>query len=567
MPRSLLWLALLCHVALATGYAWSTPSFEGPDENIHYEYAWQMGNAGRQPKASALVALRGEAQTEGAVLGHHPPLYYAILGAALAATDTDDTVFGPSINPEFGAPDKASRHLKFRHGSGQGDGVLFGLRLLSVLFGALTVWLVHRLGRACCPEQPRVADLAALLVACLPMFSFLHGVLNNDVLATPLATLTLLLVVRTLRSDAPNWRHGLGLGLAVGAALLTKMTTLFLLPLSGLALAVACARGDRSRRPAWLYVGGIALLVAALTTTPMLWRNYDLYGDPLGLAAHDAAFTPIPPEYRWNVFVDGFLPNVFRSVFGTFGWFSLQPPTLLVVVGAAVAALALLGLLRAAKERTGSFRPHSLWLLLAALALVFAGTAHFNWKAPQPQARLLFPAIGPAAVLLAAGLLRLVANLPHRRWFAALPPLVAIVVFFAWFRPAFAADLAAAEPWHRALVGHIVHRTAEPTIIWLDPLPSSTLMPMTLRWADREAPADTRYTLYAYDDAGRVLLATHEWSHGGIVMRNGEATLPGTLNPFLLNRDCTFVLRRVPATADEDPATLPTSPPLRLRPH
>ena len=58
MPRSLLWFALLCHVVFATGYAWCTPSFEGPDENSHYEYAWQMGNAGRQPLAGALVRAR-----------------------------------------------------------------------------------------------------------------------------------------------------------------------------------------------------------------------------------------------------------------------------------------------------------------------------------------------------------------------------------------------------------------------------------------------------------------------------------------------------------------------------
>ncbi|MBL8755062.1 MAG: glycosyltransferase family 39 protein [Planctomycetes bacterium] len=565
MPRSLLWFALLCHVVFATGYAWCTPSFEGPDENSHYEYAWQMGNAGRQPLAGALVRARNLPQIEGAEIAIHPPLYYALLGRVLALTGTDDTVFGPMLNPDFGNPDKPSRNLKYLHGSGQGEGVLFGLRLLSVLFGAITVVLVHRLGRATCPAQPRVADLAALLVATLPMFSFLHGLVHNDTLAIPLATGTTLLLVRVLQHDAPTWRHGVGLGALIGVGLLTKLTALFLLPLVAAAFAAAWWRGSGERRRAIVRTTALTLLVAGGISAPMFLRNLELYGDVLAMAAHDATFPPIPPELRWDVFRDGFLPNVFRSVFGTFGWFALHPHPLLVACGVGVATLALFGLWRAGRDRRPEALPRPLWLLALAMGLVFAATAQFNWKAPQPQARFLFPAIGPAAVVLATGLLRLVARLPQRRWLLVLPPLTAAVVFVAWFLPAFRPGLAPAPPWQRALVGDIVRRPDAPVITWQAPLPTHWRLPLTLRWSDPGAPAGARYTLYVHDDAGRVLLATHEWTHGGMLLQNGEATLPDGLLPFLIGDELTFVLRRVPATPDEVPATLPTSPPLRLR--
>jgi hypothetical protein len=568
MLRSWLALAVALHVVFATFYAWCTPSFEGPDENSHYEYAWQLGNARRLPLAAPLAAARQLPQTEGAVLAHHPPLYYAILGTALAATGTDDTVFGPLLNPDFGAPDRASRHLKFQHGSGQGEGVLFGLRLVSGLLGAITVWLVHRLGRACCPQQPRVADLAALLVACLPMFSFLHGVLNSDVLATTLATATVLALVTWPPAERTTVRHALALGTLLALALLTKLTALFLLPLTAAVVTAAWRARERAAVGATLRPFGVATLVGLALAGWSFVRNASLYGDPLAMSAHDAAFPSLDPALRWPIFVDVFLPNIFTSLLGCFGWFSLPPHPLLVWTGAAVAALALVGVVRAAIDRERTYVPQPGWLLLLAMVLVFAGTAHFNWKVPQPQGRLLFPAIGPAAVLLAAGLVRISRGWPGRRWLAVLLPLTAGVVAVAYFRPAFDPSLAPAPAWQRALVGRITG-DGTPGITWREPLPANPLpagAPLPLRWTDAGAPPDTRYSLYAFDTAGRVWLASHEWSQGKVVMQRGEAELPAALLDFLpKNTDVLLKLRRVPSTPTEDPATLPSSPSLRVR--
>lgn len=572
MPRSSLALALLCHLALAFAYVHATPAFEGPDESDHFFYAQHLGNAGELPLAPRLVATRGLPQTDGAMLAHHPPAYYALLGAAMAVTRSDDTVFSLRLNPAFAAAGQPARHLKYQHGSGQGEGVLRWLRCLSALLGVVTLVCVHRLGRAVCPGQPRVADLAALLVACLPMHSFLHGVLNNDVLATTVSAATVLALVRVLQADTLRLGHGLRLGALLGLALLTKLTTLFLLPLAALVFAVRFVQDRRNgSTAAAVRTGLVALGLTAAIAGWWFVRNHQLYGDPLALAVHDVSFPTIPPDQRWSIFLDTFLPHVFASLFGAFGWFSLAPHPLLVAVGAAVAGIALVGLLQSLRtserHRDDTCAPRHLWLLLAALLLVFAGTARFNWTAPQPQARLLFPAIAPAAVLLAAGLVRLAPRTRWRAWLQVLPIGVAALVFAAWFRPAFDRTLAEAPPEHRTLVSGIVHHDTTPTIEWLPPLPPERSdTPPHLQWRENGAPADAGYTLYAYDQRGRVWLATFEWTAGGMVLRGGRATVPEpALGMLRTGEPMSLVLRRVPRTADEDPATLPRSAPLPFR--
>jgi 4-amino-4-deoxy-L-arabinose transferase-like glycosyltransferase len=562
MPRSWLPFAVALHLVLAGAYAWRTPSFEGPDENSHYEYAWHLASARKLPLARTLAAARGLPQTEQVGLAHHPPLYYALLALPLLATAADDTVFGPLGNPAFGDPTQPSQHLKFRHAVDP-PGVLLLLRSVSVALGALSLVLLHRLARTCCPTMPRVADLAVLLTASLPMWSFLHGVINNDVLAITAATANVLALATMLRAERVRRLHGVVIGALLATALLTKLTTLFLLPLAALAFVVRGCR-DRGSRRAGAASAAIAALVVALLAGWWFLRNGMLYGDLLATSAHDAAFAPIPPEHRWTWFTSGFLPTIGPALFGRFGWFSLPPPPALVWTGTLVAALALAGLARWRLDRE---RPplHGPWLLVLTLLLVFAGTAWFNWKSPQPQARLLLPAAAPAAILLAVGLLRLTNGLAGRRAFAALPPLAAIAVFVGWFAPAFAIELAPAPPSHRSLVGGIVAPTTTPHLRWRDAGGGVLRTPPTLHWDDPDAPPGTRYSLYAFDAAGRVHLATHEWTGGAWAITGGTFTLPDAGWAFLPRGVDLFLrLRRVPATTAEDPARLPMSPPWPL---
>lgn len=556
MRSLILWLALTVHLVLATSYAWCTPCFEGPDENSHYEYVWHLANAQKLPVTLPLAMARGLPQTEGAVLAHHPPLYYALVAVGMVCMGRDDTVFGPLLNPKFGIPNEPSRHLRFVHEQ-HPESLLFWLRMISVALGAVTIVCVHRLGRVCCPEVPRVADLAAMLTACLPMWSALHGLLNSDVLAATCSSATLLMLATMLRAGRVGAKGAAQLGVLLSLALLTKLTTLFLGGVCGVVAMVLLIRKQVSMR---------SLVIVAVTVMVMcgwmFWRNYALYQDPLALTAHDESFQPIPKEMRWHYIfgwhpwpssVPSFLPTVFSSLLGRFGWFSQPPNPALVWTAVSVAVLAGVGLLRACFDGDRKHLPRAIWLLLLAGVAVFAGTFYFNLSAPQPQGRLLFPAIAPAAVLIAAGLVRLSKSWPHRRIVLALLPITAVAVFFATFLPPFDVALAPAPVAHRSLVGDIVQDVVAPSIAWQGEASAEPIeTPMTLRWRDPGAATDTRYTLYAFDDRGRVWLATHEWAKGAVVIEGNAWTMPGALWEFLPRGvPLTLKLRRLPTAATD----------------
>jgi hypothetical protein len=569
MRSPFLWLALTLHVALATSYAWFTPTFEGPDENSHYEYAWHIANAGQLPLTFELVKERDLPQTEGAVLAHHPPLYYALVAAGMAAAGRDDTVFSPRLNPKFGIPSSAARRLRFLHEE-QPDHLLNWLRMISVVLGAVTIACVHRMGRICCPDVPRVGDLAAMLTACLPMWSALHGLLNSDVLAATLSSATLLVLMQILRSRQVTTSKAALLGLLLGLAFLTKLTTLFLGGLAGLVALLVIGRW----RQGW---GAVCV---AVTTTLLVcgWvyvRNYTLYNDPLALSAHDASFPPIPAHLRWHYMfgldpwpasVPSFVPNVFTSLFGRFGWFSQPPHPALIWSGAGVAAIALVGFVRALFDRERKFIPHDTWLLLLACLLVLGGTFYFNMSAPQPQARLLFTAVAPTSVLLAAGLTRITTRLPRRQLVLTLLPITAILAFFTTFLPAFDPANARAPDDHRSLVGHIVAGTSAETIRWTSQLSDTPLdQPPTLEWIDEGAPPNTRYSLYGFDDDGRVWLASHEWTNGDLKISGRSMTIPEVAWSLLPHGvPINLRLRRVPNSPSETPRDLARTPGLRI---
>lgn len=576
MRSPLLLLALAIHLVMAGSYAWRTPAFEGPDENSHYAYAWYIANAGKLPINQVLAAERGLPQSEGVELAHHPALYYALLAAVLAATGEGDTTFGPRDNPTLAQPQQPGRYLHFQHHE-RTPALLVLLRLTSVLLGAATIVVVFAFARVSCPAAPAVAGTAAVLVASLPMWSFLHGVLNSDVLATLLSSSTLLVCALLLRDEHSGARRFVALGALLGLAWLTKTTTLFL---GGVALLTGLALLWRARGTARLRPTLARLLVAAAITIALSgWqfaRSWSLYGDPLAMGAHDASFQTMPPQWVWPYFFGplyigeqaypaglvSFVPTVFTSLIGRFGWFARPVDPWLVWFGAASTAIALGGLVTALF--TDRRLPRPLWLALLTMALVFAGTAYFNTKVAQPQGRLLFPAVAPAAALFAAGLVRATTWLPGRAWALGVFPLAGVLAFVTSFLPAFDPAHAPAPPDHRNLVGDIV-TTSDESLRWDVAFDAPLTAAPILRWRDDSAPTGTTYTLYAFGDDGRVWLATHEWTKGTLPITGDAWQVPDAVWAFVPKGvPVSLRLRRVPTRADDDLATLPATPPLRV---
>src|SRR5262249_48118291 len=138
---------------------------------------------------------------------YQPPLYYLVAAGSLSACKL-------SINDPMS---------------------IFVLRLLGALFGIAQFVLVFLSLRLLLPL--RTSLLGLLLAAFLPMHLYLTHYVTNEMLAAVLATLSLYLCLRLLNSETQSASQFCWLGLALGAAMLSKVTGILLLPIVIAAIA------------------------------------------------------------------------------------------------------------------------------------------------------------------------------------------------------------------------------------------------------------------------------------------------------------------------------------------
>ncbi len=140
----------------------------------------------------------------------------------------------------------------------RGRKLLYWTRFFNVPLYMLLVWLSYRLAKELVPASRFVYLGVPCVLVFLPQDIF-YG-LNNDVLSAPLVTLSLYLLVRLYRTEAPRPGLALGAGLAAAAAVLTKFTNAPILAIvgsSGVPQSSGC-RGGRTVAQATRARGAVA---------------------------------------------------------------------------------------------------------------------------------------------------------------------------------------------------------------------------------------------------------------------------------------------------------------------
>jgi len=284
----------------------------------------------------------------------------------------------------------------------QGAGLT--LRSLNVLIGCANVlgvfylgwWGFHRRDVALC---------GAAFAALLPMNLALSGAVSNDPLLYCLCTWSLALTALCLRHGW-NRKRAIVLGMLLGLAFLTKTTSIALVP----ALLIA-TYGSGAVKPTLRQIGAV-VLIAFILTTPWWLRNQELYGDPFAMKAFNLAFKDSPSpqsivatgHFTWADVLNESGSRTWRSLIGIFGYMDIRLPDLVYrVVAAMLVLLAMGAFLLLRKPDWKQYRP-TLVLMFSMMFVVFMLYLAFNAKYFQPQARYVFPAIGPSSVFLGLGI-------------------------------------------------------------------------------------------------------------------------------------------------------------------
>ncbi|MBP7686680.1 MAG: glycosyltransferase family 39 protein [Thermoflexales bacterium] len=380
-------------VVLALIYSVVNPLFESPDERLHFEYVRALIDE------RALPVQSPTAQTEF----HQPPLYYA-LNALIAAPLPAEPVTLPINsfwNTQPGPPLNDSKNL-YLHTAAEDwpfqGGVLtvHVLRLLSIVLGAITLFIVNGLLREVFAQRTGLR-LGALAVAAFnPQFIFISASINNDNLANLLGAAMIAWSVRVVRNGITPRRVIVG-GVLIGGAALSKLSSLPLAAVMALALLLAPVNWP-TRFKAGLGLGGVALSWSGWWFA----RNVALYGDLTGVSMMLQAWGPPPPALT----ISGVGPQIFdvwRSYWGKFGYGQIALHEAIYWALALLTLGSLIGLV-VGRRRAGLDR-RTAWVLISAWGLSLLAAGVFSAQNPSGlHGRFLLPASSVLAIAISLGL-------------------------------------------------------------------------------------------------------------------------------------------------------------------
>jgi tetratricopeptide (TPR) repeat protein len=336
---------------------------------------------------------------------HQPPLYYVISAAmfGLLGLGTDDT------------------------------GAVVVMRVLAALAVLIQVSLVGASLRIVFPGHPARQVIGMVLAAFLPVHFYMAHYVGNDLLAAAFATGASYLCLSVLVRRQASLVRLVLLGACLGAAALTKVTALVVVPVVLGVLAGQLLARQQTQPLAWLRRLGVPLLVCLAVSGWHFVRVWRHFGTPL-VGSYDPA-----SGFRWwqtpgnstasfyfrfgQSFLEpyfsgyhGLLDGIYSTLWGDGVWGGVgdvpsRPPwnydlmtagyALALLPTAAVAMGGILALVRMVR------RPSAKWFLLGGLAFAMSAAQVYHFLrlpyACHIKAFYALPALVPFCALGAWG--------------------------------------------------------------------------------------------------------------------------------------------------------------------
>ena len=396
-----LWIVLALYLAGAGLFLLVTPPLEAPDEPSHFDFVRYIAvnrSLPREPQQNRSVWYDTE--------WFQPPLYYAAMSPVAAVLDAPAAAPLQQRNPRsrtYGGRE-VTRYTHSEPAPAPFIRVLFALRLASVVFGGITIWLLFRLVRKV-SGSARTAALATMGLLLVPQFTAMSAVVNNDGLATMLAAVAACLIF-TAGRETGSLQRTILIGLVAGLAIATKLSTAFLVPMMGVALLLRFWRDPRR-----LFAHGAVFAASATLAGGWVFlRNWLAFGDPLAREFTLAIAAPLQvPMYHaltGPFFLEQLPDFLYRTFWASFGWVLVEPPreswvwTLYLSLTIALIALFVGYSARVALARVA---PEARQIGVTALSGIVVNFAAFLWYASiwsANQSRYFYPTLGPALLLM-----------------------------------------------------------------------------------------------------------------------------------------------------------------------
>ncbi|MCX6156982.1 MAG: DUF2142 domain-containing protein [Ignavibacteriae bacterium] len=397
---------LLYFVVFSATFSFIVPVFESPDENLHLQYINYVTKYKKLPDQ-----YEGMVNKEKFVgQGHQHPLYYVITGF-LNYTSNNGKML--DIKYHFnklhvwngGNLEHVPYFYNIRDDVFDNTGekyTFYLLRILSVIFGALNVLFIYKIGKII-TDNENFSLFAAFIAASLPQFAFISGMINNDNLANLMSTICLFLIIKIFK-EGYSMKQIVLLGIALGISVLTKKTLMFLLPGIVLMFLYKSVVIDKEYKGYFKYVL-VILLLTVLITGWYFARNIILYNDILGTRMEiDTMPTLVDKKSLFSYyFVSTFPRGLFISFVGLFGWMNLKPPSYIHLLYIFFALAAFYGFAKS-KIIKEKHLFNTVILMSAFVFICFCGIIYFNLTFTQYQGRYMFPVLSLIVVILSLGL-------------------------------------------------------------------------------------------------------------------------------------------------------------------
>ncbi len=359
--RGFMRILIPAFLAVAVLYSLMMPAWLSSDEPFHYKYIKVIQTELRIPSH------------EETYQAAHPPLYYA--AAAV-----------------WGLPFRSARSDAQNH----------WLRLMSVVFGTLTVFIIFRIGRDALGSPALGAGMAAFAAA-NPAFVAMNSVVNNDTAAILACSATIYFILTINRNGGSIWRAA-ACGAASGLCCLVKINA-NLIPVFFL-FFYALHPANRSRKVSAICLEtAVYLLVFAALASSWFVAGYLDLGDRVFFNPVNETipnYLHIPGNLLWFVkshALNFWIPQDYLRGYPQNLPFMMK--LLYFSLSALFAALAAVGLARAARGKRELER-HAMLSFYACAAVYIAQMAVYNAQMPVAQARYAYIIIAPIAAVAAA---------------------------------------------------------------------------------------------------------------------------------------------------------------------